>query len=34
MSKQQAIKLAAQEIWISIRRFNGRPDQVRFCGFL
>lgn len=31
--EQQAIRLAAQDIWMSIRRFNGKPDQVKFVGF-
>jgi hypothetical protein len=33
MSHDVALKLAAQDIWMSMQRFNGRPDQVQFVGF-
>jgi hypothetical protein len=32
LSNKTAIELAAQDIWMSMRRFNGRPDQVHFAG--
>lgn len=34
MTKEQAIVLAAQDIWLSIRKFNGKPDEVKFVGWL
>lgn len=30
MTIQQASKIAADDIWLSIRKFKGKPDQVNF----
>lgn len=34
MTQSEAIKQAAIDIWLSMRKYNGRPDQVKFEGFL
>lgn len=28
-----ALKQAGRDIWMSMRRFNGKPDQVNFVGY-
>lgn len=33
MTIEQAKKIAADDIWLSIRKFNGNPDQVKFVGW-
>lgn len=32
MTPQEALKQAAADIWLSMRRF-GKPDQVTFVGY-
>lgn len=32
--QDEAIKNAAVDIWFSIRKFNGKPDQVNFLGYI
>ena len=33
MSKNEAIKQAGIDIWLSIRKFNGKPDQIKFIAY-